>query len=61
MGWWSERVVPRMADKSLSSRPIMALRRDVCTGLSGRVLDSVDAAELTAALGATVADVTEPR
>ena len=28
-----------MADRSLSSRPIMALRRDVCAGLSGRVLE----------------------
>ena len=39
VGWWSERVVPRMADRSLSSRPIMELRRDVCSGLSGRVLE----------------------
>jgi SAM-dependent methyltransferase len=28
-----------MADRSLSSRPIMELRRDVCDGLSGRVLE----------------------
>jgi ubiquinone/menaquinone biosynthesis C-methylase UbiE len=28
-----------MADRSLSSRPIMELRRDVCSGLSGRVLE----------------------
>jgi SAM-dependent methyltransferase len=28
-----------MADKSLSSRPIMDLRREVCAGLSGRVLE----------------------
>jgi SAM-dependent methyltransferase len=28
-----------MADRSLSSRPIMELRRDVCGGLSGRVLE----------------------
>jgi len=39
VGWWSERVVPRMADRSLSSRPIMELRREVCAGLSGRVLE----------------------
>ncbi len=39
VGWWSERVVPRLADRSLSSRPIMELRRDVCAGLSGRVLE----------------------
>jgi len=39
VGWWSERVVPRMADRALSSRPIMELRCDVCGGLSGRVLE----------------------
>ena len=39
MGWWSERVVPRLADKSLSSKPIMELRRDVCGGLTDRVLE----------------------
>jgi SAM-dependent methyltransferase len=39
VGWWSERVVPRMADRSLSSRPIMELRGQACSGLSGRVLE----------------------
>jgi SAM-dependent methyltransferase len=39
MGWWSERVVPRVNDKSLSTKPVMELRREVCTGLSGRVLE----------------------
>ncbi len=39
VGWWSERVVPRLADRSLSSRPVMALRREVCSGLAGRVLE----------------------
>ena len=39
VAWWSERVVPRIADRSLSSRPIMRLRRSVCEGLSGRVLE----------------------
>jgi SAM-dependent methyltransferase len=39
VGWWSERVVPRLTDRSLSSRPIMELRRDLCGGLSGRVLE----------------------
>jgi len=39
VGWWSERVVPRLADKSLSSKPIMELRRDVCGGLTDRVLE----------------------
>ncbi len=39
VGWWSERVVPRMADRSLSSRPIMERRREVCRDLAGRVLE----------------------
>jgi SAM-dependent methyltransferase len=39
MGWWSERVVPRLNDKSLATRPVMELRREVCAGLSGRVLE----------------------
>src|SRR3954447_1584277 len=39
MGWWSERVVPRVNDKSLSAKPVMRLREQVCTGLSGRVLE----------------------
>jgi len=39
MGWWSERVVPRLNDKSLATKPVMALRREVCSGLSGRVLE----------------------
>jgi SAM-dependent methyltransferase len=39
MGWWSERVVPRVNDKSLATKPVMELRPEVCTGLSGRVLE----------------------
>jgi SAM-dependent methyltransferase len=39
MGWWRERVVPRVNDRSLASPPVMELRRDVCGGLSGRVLE----------------------
>jgi ubiquinone/menaquinone biosynthesis C-methylase UbiE len=39
MGWWTERVVPRLADRSLSSAPVMELRQEVCRGLSGRVLE----------------------
>lgn len=39
MGWWSERVVPHLADRSLSTRPVMELRHEVCRGLSGRVLE----------------------
>jgi SAM-dependent methyltransferase len=39
MGWWSERVLPRCVDRSLSTPPVMELRREVCAGLSGRVLE----------------------
>src|SRR4051812_1025407 len=39
VGWWSERVVPRVNDKSLSAKPVMELRREVCRGLTGRVLE----------------------
>jgi SAM-dependent methyltransferase len=39
MGWWAERVVPRCTDRTLSAPPVMELRRQVCDGLSGRVLE----------------------
>jgi ubiquinone/menaquinone biosynthesis C-methylase UbiE len=39
MGWWTEHVVPRLADASLSQRSIMELREEVCQGLSGRVIE----------------------
>jgi SAM-dependent methyltransferase len=39
MGWWSEKVVPRVNDKSLAAKPVMELRHEVCRGLSGRVLE----------------------
>lgn len=39
MGWWTDHVVPRMADISLSQSPVMELRREVCEGLSGRVIE----------------------
>jgi ubiquinone/menaquinone biosynthesis C-methylase UbiE len=39
MGWWTERVVPRVNERTLAARPVMRLRREVCTGLSGRVLE----------------------
>ena len=39
MGWWSEQVVPRVNDRSLSTKPVMALRTQICAGLSGRVLE----------------------
>lgn len=39
MGLWSERVVPRLTDRALSSRTIMELREQTCTGLTGRILE----------------------
>jgi ubiquinone/menaquinone biosynthesis C-methylase UbiE len=39
MGWWSEWVVPRLADRTLSTEPVRKLRVDACEGLSGRVLE----------------------
>src|SRR3954466_11159637 len=39
VGWWSERVLPRCTDHALSTPPIMELRREVCAGLSGRLLE----------------------
>src|SRR4051794_2052339 len=39
MGWWTERVVPRLVDRSLSTQDVMELRREVCADLTGRVLE----------------------
>lgn len=39
MGWWQDRVLPRMVDNSLSIEPIMAERRRVCAALHGRVVE----------------------
>jgi len=39
MGWWEGQVVPRLVDLSCGAKPIMELRRDVCVGLTGRVLE----------------------
>jgi SAM-dependent methyltransferase len=39
MGWWTEHVVPRMADKACGTADIAELRGRVCTGLHGRVLE----------------------
>ena len=39
MGWWSEQVVPRATDVVLSSREVAELRRRVCSGLAGEVLE----------------------
>lgn len=39
MGWWTERVVPRLADGALKGREIGELRARACAGLTGRVLE----------------------
>ncbi|MBZ5737357.1 class I SAM-dependent methyltransferase [Nocardioides mangrovi] len=39
MGWWEERVVPRLVDLSLSQEPVTEHRERVCAGLSGRVVE----------------------
>ncbi|MFD0806456.1 class I SAM-dependent methyltransferase [Nocardioides caeni] len=39
MGWWEERVVPRMVDAALKGKEIGELRGEVCAPLSGRVLE----------------------
>lgn len=39
MRWWNEQVVPRCADAALKGPEIGEVRREVCSGLSGRVLE----------------------
>lgn len=39
MGWWTERVVPRLTDLALRSEEIAGLRAEVCAGLRGEVLE----------------------
>jgi ubiquinone/menaquinone biosynthesis C-methylase UbiE len=39
MGLWSEHVVPRLTDLSLSTGPVNELRAEACAGLHGRVLE----------------------
>lgn len=39
MALWTEHVVPRLVDQSLSSPRVMRLRAEVCAGLVGRVLE----------------------
>lgn len=39
MSWWQERVLPRLIDKLLSTEEVTELRRRVCAGLSGDVLE----------------------
>jgi SAM-dependent methyltransferase len=39
VAWWSEHVVPRLADASLRGRAVGESRARACGGLSGRVLE----------------------
>lgn len=39
MAWWSDRVVPRIVDRALSTNDVMLARERACEGLSGRVLE----------------------
>lgn len=39
MGWWVERVVPRMTERFLSGDQIEAMRADACRQLRGEVLE----------------------
>lgn len=39
MGWWTDHVVPRLADKACGTAEIAELRARVCRGLHGRVLE----------------------
>ena len=56
MGWWEAHVVPRLVDVTSSQQPIMELRREVCAGLSGRVVEVGFGSGLN--LGALPAEVT---
>jgi ubiquinone/menaquinone biosynthesis C-methylase UbiE len=39
MGWWTDHVVPRMADRLLDTPQIHDLRRRACVGLGGDVVE----------------------
>ncbi len=39
MGWWTERVVPRIADRACGTSEIAEMRQYVCAGLHGRVIE----------------------
>jgi len=39
VGWWTERVVPRLTERSLDVRELRPVREQVCAGLEGRVLE----------------------
>lgn len=39
MGLWTDRVVPHLVERSLSTADVMRLRTSACAGLTGRVLE----------------------
>jgi SAM-dependent methyltransferase len=39
VGLWTDRVVPHIVERSLSTSDVMELRTDACAGLAGRVLE----------------------
>jgi hypothetical protein len=39
MGFWGERILPRMVDRALSTDEVNTRRQLACQGLKGRVLD----------------------
>jgi SAM-dependent methyltransferase len=39
MGFWTDRVVPRITDRALSTPDVMEMRVLACAGLTGRVLE----------------------
>jgi ubiquinone/menaquinone biosynthesis C-methylase UbiE len=39
VGWWHERVVPRIVDKALGTKQVRELRGRVCAGMSGDLVE----------------------
>ncbi len=39
MGYWTDRVLPHLTERSLSTPDVRVLRAEVCAGLRGRVLE----------------------
>ena len=39
MGWWTDRVVPRVVDRALAGEEVQARREAACRGLRGTVLE----------------------
>jgi ubiquinone/menaquinone biosynthesis C-methylase UbiE len=39
VGWWTDRVLPRLTDRSLDVQELGPVRERVCAGLEGRVLE----------------------